>query len=99
MAVKARSYEAAKIVLWVLGTIAWLQIIGGLFGLFAGGFDASSQVEMTAMVAIKVLSAIAVLSGFVSLALVQMASANVHSAETNFEMLQILRETRRTEKQ
>ena len=97
MAVKARSYEAANIVLSILGVVAWIQIAIGLFGVFAGGLGGSSQLEFTITIGMKFLSAISVLSGLVSLALVQMARANVHSAEINWEMLQILRETARSD--
>ena len=97
MAVKARSYEVANIYLSVLGVIGWIQIVIGLFGVFAGGLGGTSQLELIITIGMKFLSAISVLSGLVSLALVQMARANVHSAEINWEMLQILRETSRSD--
>jgi len=111
LAVKARSYEVANILLSILGIFAWIQIaIGlfglfssgwiqiaiGLFGLFSSGWGGGSQLEVILTIGLKFLSAISVLSGLVSLALVQMARANVHSAEINWEMLQILRETSRS---
>ena len=93
MAVKARSYGAANLVLTVLGIIAWLQIGVGLLGIFARGLGGDSQLEVFLTIVMKLISAITVLSGLVSLALVQMARANVHNAEINWEMLQLLRQT------
>ncbi|MDF1710471.1 MAG: hypothetical protein P1U72_20480 [Paracoccaceae bacterium] len=87
MAVKERNYEAAKIVLWILGSIAWLQILIGALGILSGGFGAGYQLGMS----LTIMSAVTLISGLVSLALVQMASANVHTAEINWEMLQIMR--------
>ena len=93
MAVEARSYEIANILLSILGIFAWIQIVIGLIGLFSGGLGGNSQLEVTFTIGLKFLSAISVLSGLVSLAIVQMARANVHSAEINWEILQIMRET------
>lgn len=98
MAVKARSYVVANTTLTVLGVFAWIQIIMGVVGILGRGMGGGSQLELTFSLGLKFLSVISVFSGLISLALVQMARANIHSAEINWEMLEIIRKNSSVEK-
>ena len=96
--VKKRSYAVANGLLSALSVISVLLIVVGFIGIFGDSIRTGlgDGTDLFFMAALKMASVGAFLGGLVMLALVQIARAQVHSAEMTWEMLEMMRKAEKT---
>jgi poly(3-hydroxybutyrate) depolymerase len=91
MSAKQRDYGTANFVLSVLIILAWAQILIGALIFLTGLSGGGSRADSFFNAGLAAFGFIVIISGLLNLAFNQMARASIHTAEINWEMLQIMR--------